>query len=202
MRVDFNRETLLWAIGVLQPASASDVINFLSIIFPEIKPVPLVKEVEQILASLRNMGLVSRVHGKSRLYSLSYAGSTKIPTDLRRHRDKSRLFLLKDTRKYIKNESGEETKELVGDSPTVDGSRILQDFQRSIKTTAAPRYPRHNGRFYWPLVSKQLNQKVGLGSSSPDIFFDYYSFPSVLAIHKLSPDPADGNDLSITGICQ
>jgi retron-type reverse transcriptase len=200
MKVNFNTDILLWAIGVLQPASASDVLKFISYIYPEIKPLPLVKEIDQIFSELRNLGFTVRVHGKSRLYSLTYAGNIKISTKLRRHRDKARLFLLKDTRQCNIAMSGEEKKELVGDSPTTDGSSTLQEFQRPIKTAAAPRYPRHSGRFYWPLVSKQLNFRVGLNSSSPDIFLKYYSFPSLKSIHKISPDPASGNDLSITDL--
>ena len=200
MKVNFNEDILIWAIGVLQPASASDALKFISHIYPEIRPLPLVKEIEQVLSRFRDLGFVARVHGKSRLYSLTYAGNTKISVKLRRHRDKARLFLLKDTRKCNIVMSGEEKKELVGDSPTSDGSSTLQEFQWPIKTAAAPRYPRHNGRFYWPLVSKQLNFQVGLNSSSPDIFLKYYSFPSLKSIHEASPDPAEGNDLSITDL--
>lgn len=198
MKVNFNEDILLWAIGVLQPASASDALKFISYIYPEIKPIPLVKEIEQVLSRFRDLGIIVRVHGKSRLYSLTYAGNAKIPLKLRRHRDKARLFLLKDTRKCNTVLSEEEKKESVGVSPTSDGSSTLQDFARPIKSAAAPRYPRHNGRFYWPRISKQLNFQVGLNFSSPDIFLKYYSFPSLKAIHKISPDPAEGNDLSVT----
>ena len=200
MKVNFNENILLWAIGVLQPASASDALKFISHIYPEIQPLPLVKEIEQVLSGFRDVGFAIRVHGKSRLYSLTYAGNAKISVKLRRHRDKARLFLLKDTRRCNLVMLGEEKKELVGDPPISDGSSILQEFQRPIKTAAAPRYPRHNGRFYWPLVSKQLNFQVGLNSSSPDIFFKYYSFPSLKSIHKISPDPAEDHDLSITDL--
>lgn len=200
MKVSFNIDLLLWTIGVLQPASASDVLKFIAYIYPEIQPLPLVKDIEQILFGLRNAGLVYRVHGKSRLYSLTYEGSTKIPIKLRRHRDKVRLFLLKDTRKCNIILSGEDNKGLVGVPPTSDVSSTLQEFQRPIKTAVAPRYPRHNGRFYWPLVSKQLNFQVGLDSSSPDIYLNYYSFPSLKSIHEISPDPAGDNDLSITDL--
>ena len=198
MKVNFNEDILLWTIGVLQPASASDALKFISYIYPEIQPLPLVKEIEQVLSRLRDHGIIARVHGKSRLYSLTYAGNTKLSVKLRRHRDKARLFLLKDTRKCNIVMSEEGKKESVGDSPTSDGSSTLQDFSRPIKTAAAPRYPRHNGRFYWPRISKQLNFQVGLNFSSPDIFLKYYSFPSLKAIHNISLDPAEGNDLSIT----
>jgi len=198
MKVNFNEDILLWAIGVLQPASASDALKFISYIYPEIKPLPLVKEIEQVFSRFKDYGIITRVHGKSRLYSITYEGNAKLSVKLRRHRDKARLFLLRDTRKCNIVMSGEEKKESVGDSPTSDGSSTLQDFSRPIKTAAPPRSPRQNGRYYWSRISKQLNFQVGLNFSSPDIFLEYYSFPSPKAIHNISPDPAEGNDLSVT----
>ncbi len=198
MIVKFNEDILIWAIGVLQPASASDALKFISYIYPEIKPLPLVKEIEQVLSGFRDHGIVARVHGKSRLYSLTYAGNAKLSVKLRRHRDKARLFLLRDARKCNIVMSGEEKKESVGVSPTPDGSSTLKDLPRPIKTAATPRSPRRSGRFYWPRISKQLNFQVGLNFSSPDIFLKYYSFPSLKAIQNISPDPAGINDLSVT----
>lgn len=200
MKIKFNENILFWAIGVLQPASASDVLKFISHIYPEVQPLPLVKEIEKALSGFKDSNFVARVHGKSRLYSLTHAGNTKISVKLRMHRDKARLFLLKDTRKCNLIMSGEEKKELVGDTPTVDGSSTLQDLPRPIEPAAPPRSPRRSVRFYWPRVSKQLNFKVGLNYSSPDIFLEYYSFPSLKSIHKISPDPAEGDDLSITDL--
>jgi hypothetical protein len=52
MKVIFNKDILLWSIGVLQPASASDALKFISYIYPEIKPLPLVKEIEQSFQDL------------------------------------------------------------------------------------------------------------------------------------------------------
>ena len=198
MKIIFNEDILLWSIGVLQPASASDALKFISYIYPEIKPLPLVKEIEQILSRFKDRGIIARVHGKSRLYSITYAGNAKISAKLRRHRDKARLFLLRDTRRCNMSMSVEEKKKLVGDPPTSDGSSTLQDSSRPIKTAATPRSPRHSGRFYWSRISKQLNYQVGLNFSSPDIFLKYYSFPSLKAIHNISPNPAEANDLSVT----
>ena len=82
MKVKFNEDVLLWAIGVLQPASASDALKFISYIYPEIQPLPLVKEIEQVLSRFRDHGIIARVHGKSRLYSLAYAGNAKLSVKL------------------------------------------------------------------------------------------------------------------------
>ncbi len=200
MKVVFNKNILLWAIGVLQPASASDTLHFISYIFPEITPLPSAREIEQIISQFRVKGHVARVHGKSRLYSLTSAGNKSIPVKLRRHRDKARLFLIKNARKNRIQVSGEEIKNLVGDSPTSDSSIVIQEVPRAAKTTASPRYPRLSGPFYWPRVSKQLENQVGLFISSPDTFHAYYSFPSVKLIHSISDNPAVGNDLSITDL--
>jgi hypothetical protein len=171
MKIIFNKDILLWSIGVLQPASASDALKFISYIYPEIKPLPLVKEIEQVFSRFRDHGIIARVHGKSRLYSITYAGNAKLSAKLRRHRDKVRLFLLKDARKCNVVMSEEGKKESVGDSPTSDGSSTLQDISRPIKTAATPRYPRRSGRVFFARVSKQQKFIVWRKFLSPPNFF-------------------------------
>ena len=152
------------------------------------------------LSKWREEDYLQRVHGKSRMYSATYKTNLKLSVRLRRSRDKARLFLLKAIRIVNCNVSGDRDKELVGASPSTDNSLILQEVARPIKTAGAPRCPRDTGRFYWPRISKQLNFKVGLSYSSPDTFFNYYSFPSLKSIHRASHKPATGNDLSITDL--
>lgn len=200
MRVGLNKSIILWAASVLQPASASEVRYFIKNIYPEISILPPVKEIEDQFSKWRKEGCLIRVHGKSRLYSAGYDVNLRLPLKLRRHRDKARLYLLKSVRSSRIFSSGEESKELVGDSPTVEGSRSLQDSTRPIKLAAAPRGPRIIGQFYWPRISKQLKFKVGPKGTSPDIFLKFYSFPSIEVIHKISPNPAPQNDLSITDL--
>ncbi len=139
MRVRLNKSIILWAVSVLQPASASEVRYFIRNIYPEISVLPQIKEIEDLFSKWRKDGCLIRVHGKSRLYSAGYDANLKLPLGLRRHRDKARLYLLKSIRNDRIFSSGEESKELVGDSPTMEGSRGIQDSTRPIKLAASPR---------------------------------------------------------------
>lgn len=200
MRLRLNENILLWAVAVLQPASAANVRSFIASIYPEILPLPNNGEIENIFSSWREEGYLQRVHGKSRLYSATYKANLKLSVKLRRSRDKARIFLLKSTRAANLSISGVREQDSVGDSPSTEGSIILQEGAWPIKPAAAPRVPRTTGRFYWPRVSKQLTFEVGPGFSSPDTFFNYYSFPSIKSIHEASYKAASEKDLSITDL--
>lgn len=200
MRQKLNKNIILWGISVLQPASASDVISFIAAIYPEVNPLPKVHEIRHILEEWKTDGYLIRVHGKSKLYSITYKANKKLTVRLRRNRDKARLFLLKTIRNANKDTSGDRERDSVGVSPTIDGSRFLQEGARPINTADAPRGPRIIGRVYWPRISKQLNFKVGPNFSSPDTFFEYYSFPTLKSVYQSSNRPARGHDLSITDL--
>lgn len=200
MKTKLNEELFLWAVGVLQPATAKNVIDLIVEMFPEIRPLPTVSEVESRFNTWRESGLLARVHGKSRYYSLTYEGQSHLSVPLRRYKDQVRLFLLKDARNAKVTLSGEATQELAGVSPAVDGSTDLQEGGRPVIPAVDPRGPRITGRNYWPPISKQHNFRAGSGSSSPDIYLDYFSYPSIKSIHSVSRSPATGNDLSAVDI--
>jgi RNA-directed DNA polymerase len=193
----FNRELLSWALGVLQPASASDVLKLIDEMYPEISELPKVHEINKIFTQWKEKGQIARVHGKSRLFSLTSRGNDKLSPKLRRHRDKSRLFLLKSARFDSLGLSGVAGRNLAGDSPALEGSMEIQEGTRPVKRAALPRRPRKTGPFYWPRVSQQLKFTAGSRFSSPDIYLEYYSYPTIQSIHNSSKDPAFSNDLSI-----
>jgi hypothetical protein len=53
MRIRFNQELLMWAIGVLQPASIKDALGLIEEVLPDVSPLPLVKELEPIVSRWR-----------------------------------------------------------------------------------------------------------------------------------------------------
>lgn len=200
MRAKFNEDLLLWAVGVLQPATAKNAIDFVAELFPEVRPLPSVGEIEIKFKDWREAGFLARVHGKSRYFSLTYEGQFRLSVPLRRYKDQVRLFLLKEAKNGRFSKSGEQTQELVGDAPAVDGSIDLQEGGRPVNLVADPRGPRIIGQIYWPPISKQQNTLAGSDGRSPDIFLDYYSFPSIKSIHSVSKSPAFDNDLSAVDI--
>ena len=200
MKVRFNEELLLWAIGVLQPASVGDAIAFIREIFPEVQSLPRIKDLDPVVSRWLDGRYIIRVHGKSRLYSLSYIGNHRLSIPLRRHRDKTRLFLLKSARDVRFAVSGEAQKGMAGASPAVKGSSDTQEGSRPISSDGVPRQPRNPARTYGTRVIKQLNVQVGSKPRSPDTFFEYYSFPTVAAVHAAGDGQAAADDLSITDL--
>lgn len=197
MTIRFNDHLLLWGIAVLQPASAADVLRFIKMMFPDAGKLPGVKDVRPTIDRWVEGGQLSRVHGKSRLYSVTAKGNHLMPVTLRRARDKARLFLLKEAHLAKVKASGEAPKRLAGDSPAETGSSNTQG-ARSISTAASPRDARLSVRAYWPRVVKQL--QVGSEWRSPDIILDLFSFPSVETLYAASDRPAEAGDLSVTDL--
>lgn len=200
MKARFNNELLLWSIATLQPVSVGDALLFIDAIFPEIGPLPNINEFDPLIKSWCEEGYLVRVHGKSRLYSVSNKANEKMPIRLRRYRDRVRIFLLKSAHDARLELSGDAQQELAGDSPAVSGSSSTQEGTWPITSVAVPRGTRNIGRSYWPRVVKQLNFKVGSVPRSPDTFFEYYSFPTVQSVHQASDRHAPPNDLSISDL--
>lgn len=200
MRTRFNEDLLLWSIATLQPASIGDALAFLTEIFPDVKPLPRVKDLEPLIEEWVDEGYILRVHGKSRLYSTTSRCNQKLGIPLRRHRDKTRLFLLKDVRNASLRASRVAQQDMAGASPAEVSSIGTQEGSRPISSDATPRRPRSHVRTYWTRVIKQLDFRVGSAPRSPDTYFEYYSFPTVAAIHEASDKSGEVGDLSISDL--
>ncbi len=200
MTIRFNEDLLLWSLATLQPATIGDALLFIGAMFSDVQPLPQVKELEPTIDAWRDQGDIIRVHGKSRLYSVTSSGNERLSFPLRRYRDRVRLFLLKSARDASLIVSGEAREGLAGASLAVDGSSSTQEGTRPKDSAAVPRRPRNIGRIFWPRIVKQPNFKVGSKLRSPDTFFEYYSFPTLAAIHQASRNPAEQSDLSITDL--
>ncbi|HRQ06002.1 MAG TPA: retron St85 family RNA-directed DNA polymerase [Nitrosomonas halophila] len=200
MRIRFNDDLLLWAIATLQPASVKDAVAFIGEIFPSVNPLPEARDLEPLISGWQAAGYLVRVHGKSRLFSVTRKGNEKLSVRLRRHRDKARLFLLKAAHGAKFMQSGATQRGMAGASPAVNCSGSIQEGSQPINPAASPRRPRPACRTYWPRVVKQLDFKVGSELRTPDIFFEYYSFPTARAIHAASGSVMPVNDLDLSDL--
>ena len=196
MPARFNEKLLLWLVGVIQPATAQQLQTVLSKIFTDMTLLPSTNDLEEHLKTLNRSRLVAKIITEdNRLYSLTSLGNLRFPIALKRHRDKARLFLLKQARSGRFFMSGEHVGELAGGAPAADGSRTTQD-SRPINPLVTRSISRaRSSRLYWPQIAKQLT--AGLQDSSPDIFYDYYSFPTIKSLHTNCISPAKENDLSL-----
>lgn len=200
MTIRFNEELLLWSFATLQPASIGDALLLIGSMFPDVRPIPQVKDLEPLVEEWREQGYLVRVHGKSRLFSTTSKGNDQLSIPLRRYRDRVRLFLLKSARDASLRTSVGARKGLAGASPAMDVSSDIQEGARPKASAGVPRRPRTTGRVFWPRVVRQPNFLVGSEVRSPDTFLEYYSFPTLGSIHSASASPAIEADLSITDL--
>ena len=200
MTIRFNKDLLLWSFAALQPASISDALQFIGAMFPSVRPLPQVNELDPLIEEWRKEGAIARVHGKSRLFSVTSDGNERLSIPLRMYRDRVRLFLLKSSRDDSLSASWGVRKGLAGASPAMDVSSDIQEGSRPIDSADGPRRPRTIGRVYWPRVVRQPHILVGSEPHSPDIFLEYYSFPTLPSIYQASGKPAEEGDLSITDL--
>jgi hypothetical protein len=201
MSVRFNELIFLWGLGVIQPASAREILLFIKSIFAEMQDLPDAKDLTSTLERWQSGGQIFLVDERHQYYSLGYKGNHLLSVRQRRLRDKNRLFLLHAARSARLVSSGGAPKGLAGVSPAVDGSSGIQG-ARPINPAAVPLRDAlsalNDGRLYWPRVFKQL--QVGSDRRPPDFFLPLYSFPSVDGVHAASDRAAEGNDLSISDL--
>src|SRR5688572_21550152 len=94
MGVRFNEHIWLWALGVIQPASAHEVLLFIRSIFPDVEDLPDAKDLAPTVTRWLSGGQIFLVDEKHRYYSVGYKGNHLLSVRQRRLRDKNRLFLL------------------------------------------------------------------------------------------------------------
>lgn len=168
-----NGQSLITAIGILQPVRAVEVVGFLQTVLPDGGKMPTPAEVLAFLKEREGMGHVIRVSRSSEtgdMYSLTLAGHRYLTPRQRRVRDKFRFYLLRDARRRKYNGSVGEAQGLVGDAPTVDNRPLAKG---SVANKIGQRVP--SGRSYWPRVQKQFDF-TGLTASPADTFPEWLSF--------------------------
>ena len=209
MSILFNDKLLLWGLGVIQPASPMEIINFLKIVYPKIDQWPDSQSLEGIFKTWLNEKLVLQTNKKYQLYSLTILGNSRLSAKLRVHRDKARVTLLRAVYDDNLSKSGAVVQDLDGVSPSLEARSSTQEGTRPVNLAGEPsrtESTRLTGKLYWPRVSEQLNFKVGLKSHTPDtpsLRYRYCSFPNLKSVKEASFDNSATLDLSISqlGLC-
>lgn len=171
---------LLWCLAVIQPASLDEVISFMLGMYGDsLKDFPK-SEFKGVLDSLFAVGDVVLVDESNRLYSLTLSGNHKLTKELRKKRDRARLFLLKKARQSMVSASAGGRKKLGDGSSPIDARCDVNKGSRPIALAAGP-----SGQGYWPRLVEQLDLRVG--SSRPPVDnLELLSFPDKRALHRAS----------------
>ncbi|OLN24937.1 Retron-type RNA-directed DNA polymerase [Desulfovibrio sp. DV] len=202
MKTELSTQIYAWALGIMQPASATIVKHFMQMALPDSCQDLETKDVKVQFAKMLKLGLISQSSEKiDYVYSLTWLGNLSMNNKLRVHRDKARLFLLKDAAQAAHKERFSEGRglELTGDSPVMDLSSDKQS-RRPIGQVVDSA-----DLAYWSSTFKQLKHSAGpLPRSSFSTSFGLYSFASCnelqLACHNICPNTFD-LDISSISLC-
>jgi retron-type reverse transcriptase len=168
-----NPQMGLFAVGVLQPASAAEVRGLLQTLFKDGGELPPAAEFSRFLREQAEYARLIRVAFRGgAFYSLTVSGNHYLAPGIRIARDKIRVYLLRDAhRGRIIESRGSAEEGLAGVSPAVDASSTL-------KGSAANKPGRRftAGRVYWPRVSRQFAPGTGLTRPPRDNFPRLLSF--------------------------
>ncbi|MBL7556537.1 MAG: retron St85 family RNA-directed DNA polymerase [Bdellovibrionaceae bacterium] len=204
MSIKFNDQLLFYGLGVIQPATPFEVIEFLRLIYPDITQWPDEEMLNQTFSEWLRLHYVIILNKEYHLLSLTSVANLRMDWKLRKLRDKARLTLLRELYDASLNRSEVAKQDLDGDSPSSESSTISQEGTRPVNSGSAPSRltsTRHSPRIYWPRVVEQLNFKVGLGSQTSDIpfyRFRYCSFPNLRLLQEASSDSPLERDMSLS----
>lgn len=169
-----NAPSIMMALGVLQPATTFEVVEFLKTMLPHAGALPKPSEVLEFFKEREVAGHVLRVargDGGTSLYALTLSGHRYLNVRQRQVRDKLRFYLLRDARQARRRSSDGGAPRLVGVSPTLDTSSPIKG---SVANKYGHRVP--PGRTYWPRISRQFDTSTGLSVPSSDTFPEWLSF--------------------------
>ncbi|TSK07493.1 MAG: RNA-directed DNA polymerase [Geobacter sp.] len=162
MAIAINQNLLLWAVGTIQPANSDEVAGFISHVTQDSIPEDIPFFFRDQLRRLAIEGLVVQVSQREGLFSLTERGNDRLSSELRRLRDRIRLFLLKKAKNVRKAPLGDR-QQMGGASPSGSEKILLKEVARPIRTTALP-----HGRTNWPRIGKQfLHRNVERSPSIP-----------------------------------
>jgi len=199
MAAKFNSKLLMVALGIIQPASPKQVVEFLSRIYPAVKTWPDAKCLKEIYSLWIDDKQIICVNKKRNLYVLTKEGNRYLGKDLCRKRDKARISLLNECYRASIKKLDVVSQESGGDSPSVDARPITQEEgQRPISSAAITRGTSNNGRTYWPLITEQLNLRVGFDSRTSSASFRYGSFPNLHLLRNASFSDSQEKDITLT----
>ena len=174
---------VLFVMGVLQPASADDVMRFLDHLYAgeagSMRPADLSPDtIEQVFARLQQRRLAVLADQNERRMSLTVDGNEALGVELRHLRDTTRLFLLRGPRMLTIPQSRERTRTGVG------GDSLAPELRSRIESSTIPAQPSATPKV--KLVWSMLNAVFDTGPVvfSRDSNFRLLSFDSLAALSR------------------
>jgi len=183
----FNYKLFLWAIGVLQPVRTIEVSSYLNGLLGSRDAMPDSETLNTIISTFVQHGFIKCVSKKHSMYILTPSGGELIGAELRKLRDRTRIFLLDGARRRMLGSLGSINKKMSGDSPLELARLDTQDAPWPKASLTAGPLPLSQ-RCFWPRVTEQLEHRVGslkgepstsLEKEKPILSLNYYSLSKV-----------------------
>ncbi|WP_131063903.1 retron St85 family RNA-directed DNA polymerase [Raoultella planticola] len=171
MTLSIRRDILSWAIAVIQPATISDIYNFLTSVLKDKDAMPSRDAIVIEVLALIELNDIARVSQKPTRYSITAKGNNRLNKRLRHLRDRMRLFLLKNAyRGSLKQPSAifdEETNDV---SSFIRKAVEIKDAQRPNSSLVADQTA------VWSLVSEQFSIGPNEVADGVPLIPTFYSF--------------------------
>ncbi|WP_409075033.1 retron St85 family RNA-directed DNA polymerase [Pantoea sp. C3] len=165
MEESTNYKLLIWGLSVIQPATPNEVLKYLSSALNDNGLLPEIEKMTQYFESLEQLGFMIKVSKRNNLYSLTPKGNERLPSTLKRLRDKLRLFMLDNchsTSKLVRVLASTDTENMGGDSPSLQLRHNSKEVPHPSLPWAAGALP-SSPRQAWVRIYEQL--KIGSMSS-------------------------------------
>lgn len=198
MKTKLNTSNLLWVIGVLQPVSAEEITSYLATVFDDAGTMPKGTDIHKFCREQTDKKHLIRVAREPDLFSLTLLGNQYLSDDLRKSRDRSRIYLLKEAYKArLKMLRGVKATGLDGAAPSAD---VRPSKKGPEANKIGPVVP--SGQSYWPRFSKQLSEQTGSLPTSRDTPLPLLSFANreQLAVAIRSKGEADSINFTSLGL--
>lgn len=165
MEESTNYRLIIWGLAIIQPASPSEVMLYLKAVLNDNGLLPDTNKMEEHFVKLSHAGYIENVSKRNNLYSITPQGNERLPPNLKKIRDKIRIFLLDKCHMESKlvRLASTTTENMGGVSPSLQ-------FRHNSKEVPHPSLPWASGtlpsrpRQAWVRIYEQLN--IGLMFSS------------------------------------
>ena len=165
MSNSINFRLLLWANSIIQPATPIEVLYYLRLVLADDGVLPDIESLKQHFKELQKIGYVEVVSVKNDLYSITPSGDEKLSANLKKLRDKLRIFLLDKCHKSTKLGmlASTDTKNMGGGSPSLQLRPYIKEVPHPSLSWASGTLP-SRPRQAWVRIFEQL--RIGSMSSS------------------------------------
>ncbi|MFT6910154.1 MAG: hypothetical protein ACJAS1_006882 [Oleiphilaceae bacterium] len=174
MTGQINIKIFTWAIGVTQPSTPEEALDYITRILSKNDDMYTDLDISLTIDSALKEGFIYCVSKKNNLYSLTNLGDINLGNKLRVLKDKNRLYLLKSMRNASFKNEGVPVRNRSGGSPLISARLDTEVSPRPEVSLGSGPHPQSQ-RNFWPRVYQQL--KIGSKSGAPSlsINLNYYS---------------------------